>query len=101
MLSQEWYRENMPKFKASFEDKETFIPKDGDTLDDHRAIKMIKGIAKVPDTGRTKGRDGNQRHGDSGIAHALSNFAMRELKGVGETEYKSTVKRRFATKGCW
>lgn len=101
MLSQEWYRENMPKFKASIEDKETFIPKDGDTLDDHRAIKMVKGIAKVPDTGRTKGRDGNQRHGDSGIAHALSNFAMRELKGLGEIEYKSTIKRRFIGKGMF
>jgi len=101
MLSQEWYRENMPKFKSAFEDKETFIPKDGDTLDDHRAIKMVKGIAKVPDTGRTKGRDGNQRHGDSAIAHVMANFAMRELKGAGEVEYKSTIKRRFAKKGCW
>jgi len=100
-LSQEWYRDNMPKFKSTIEDKETFIPKDGDTLDDHRAIKMTKGIAKVPDTGRTKGRDGEQRHGDSAIAHVLSDHARRELKGNGEVEYKSTTKRRFATKGAW
>jgi phage FluMu gp28-like protein len=100
-LSQDWYMTNMPKFKASIEDKNTFIPKDGDTLDDHRTIKMIKGIAKVPDTGRTKGRDGGQRHGDSGIAHVLADFAVRELKGMGEVEYESTVKRRFATKGAW
>jgi phage FluMu gp28-like protein len=100
-LSQEWYRENMPRFKSAFEDKETFIPKDGDTLDDHRAVKMVKGIAKVPDTGRTKGRDGQQRHGDSAIAHALGNFAVKEFKGNGEVEYKTTIKRRFATKGAW
>ena len=100
-LSQEWYRENMPKFKAAIEDKDTFIPKDGDTLDDHRAIKMVKGIAKVPDTGRTRGRDGNMRHGDAGIAHALADFARRELQGAGDVEYKTTTKRRFATRGAW
>jgi len=100
-LSQEWYRENMPRFKSAFEDKETYIPKDGDTLDDHRTVKMIKGIAKVPDTGRTKGRDGQQRHGDSAIAHCLGMFATREFKGSGEVEYKTTIKRRFATKGAW
>ncbi|MCF6246909.1 MAG: hypothetical protein L3J69_06055 [Desulfobacula sp.] len=100
-LSQEWYRENMPRFKSAFEDKETFIPKDGDTLDDHRAIKMVKGIAKVPDTGRTKGRDGQQRHGDSGIAHAIAIFAVRELKGNGEVEYKSITERRFQKAGCF
>ncbi len=101
MLSQEWYRTNMPRFKSAFEDNETYIPKDGDTLDDHRAIKMIKGIAKVPDTGRTTGRDGNKRHGDSGIAHALSLYAARELAGVGEVEHKTVTKRRFAKKGTW
>ncbi|MBU1193974.1 MAG: hypothetical protein KKE62_01925 [Proteobacteria bacterium] len=100
-LTQGWYLENMPRFKSAFEDKETFIPKDGDIQDDHRAIKMIKGIAKVPDTGRTTGRDGGQRHGDAGIAHALAIYAVRELKGAGEVEYKSTVKRRFSKKGAW
>lgn len=100
-LSQEWYRENMPKFKAAIEDKETFIPKDGDTLDDHQAIKMVKGIAKVPDTGRTRGRDGNQRHGDSGIAHAMATFARRELKDIGGVEYESVIKSRFQSQGCW
>jgi len=101
MLSQSWYMENMPKFKAHIEDKDTFIPKHGDVLDDHRAIKMIKGIAKVPETGRSKGRDGQQRHGDAGIAHALADYAVRELQGAGDIEYKSTTKRRFAKKGAW
>lgn len=84
MLSQEWYRTNMPRFKAAIEDKETRIPKDGDTMDDHRTVKMIKGVAKVPDTGHTKGRDGKKRHGDSAIAHALALFASRELAVVSD-----------------
>ena len=100
-LTQEWYRENMPKFKAAIEDKETFMPKDGDTLDDHRAIKMVKGVAKVPETGRTRGRDGNMRHGDSGIAHALADYARRELQNSGEVEYESVSPRRFKRGGCW
>lgn len=93
-LSQEWYRENMPRFKSAFENKEIAIPKDGDTLDDHRAIKVIKGIAKVPDTGRTKGRDGQQRHGDSAVAHVLAVFATRELKG-GPIEFESISRKRI------
>ncbi len=91
MLSESWYRENMPRFKQAFEDNETSVPKDGDIMDDHRAIKMVKGIAKVPDTGRTKGRDGGQRHGDSAIAHALSIYATRELAGMNEFEMQTAL----------
>lgn len=94
MLSQEWYRTNMPRFKAAIEDKGTRIPKDADTMDDHRAVKMTKGVAKVPDTGHSKGRDGQKRHGDSAIAHALSLFASRELKDSGEVECEVTEERR-------
>ncbi|MBI9092291.1 MAG: hypothetical protein JEZ12_24010 [Desulfobacterium sp.] len=101
MLSQEWYRDNMPRFKAALEDNDTYLPKDGDTLDDHRAVKMEKGIAKVPESGRGKGRDGQQRHGDSAIAHALNIFAIRELKGNGEVEHKTISTRRFSKKGTW
>ncbi len=82
MLSNEWYRDNMPRYKASFEDRTILIPKDGDLLDDHRAIRMEKGIAKVPDNLRSKGRDGKQRHGDSAIAGALADFAVSELAGM-------------------
>lgn len=97
MLSQEWYRDNMPRFKAAIEDKETAMPKDGDTLDDHRAVKMEKGIAKVPETGRGKGRDGGQRHGDSAIAHALNIFAIRELKNTGKCEVSMAMPRTTNT----
>lgn len=92
MLTEGWYRENMPPLKQACEDNETFIPKDGDILDDHRAIKMIKGVAKVPDNGRTKGRDGGDRHGDSAIAHCLAKHASRQLAGVGEYAYHPVKK---------
>lgn len=92
MLSESWYRDNMPRFKQAFEDNETFTPKDGDILDDHRAIKMIKGVAKLPET-KNKGRDGNNRHGDSAISHCMALFASRELAGCDEYAYHPVKKQ--------
>ena len=77
MLTEPWYRENMPKYKAAFEDRSVTLPKDADIIEDHRAIKVIKGVAKLPDR-KTKGDDGRQRHGDSAIAGALAWFATRQ-----------------------
>ena len=64
MLTQEWYRDNMPRYKAAYEGKNIIIPKDADVLEDHRIIRMERGVAKPPDSVRTKGHDGGQRHGD-------------------------------------
>ena len=74
-LSDDWYRQNMPKYKAAFEDRSLLLPLDADIIDDHRAFKVIKGVAKLPTT-RTKGADRIQRHGDSGVAGALAWFAI-------------------------
>lgn len=101
MLTNEWYRDNMPRYKAAYEDKAITIPKDADILDDHRAVKMDKGVAKVPENMRGKGRDGLQRHGDSAIAGAMAKYASHELYGSGGVEYKSVGKRRLSQKGAW
>jgi phage FluMu gp28-like protein len=74
MLSTEWYRDNMPRYKAAFEDGTIELPKDSDVLADHRMLRMEKGIAKIPER-RMKGEDGRQRHGDSAIAGALAWYA--------------------------
>ena len=47
MLSEGWYRENMPRYKAAFEDGTIEIPKDADVLADHRAIVLENGVAKI------------------------------------------------------
>lgn len=78
MLSEAWYREQMPPLKAAFEDGTIRVPRDRDTLTDLRAIKMVRGVARVPDV-RTAGKDGGQRHGDAGIAIALMHYASRHL----------------------
>ncbi|MFA7465638.1 MAG: hypothetical protein WCY54_11345, partial [Syntrophales bacterium] len=91
MLSDSWYRENMPAYKAAFEDGNILLPKDADIIEDHRAFRMIKGIAKLPEV-RTKGQDKKLRHGDAGIAGALAWFAARQ-EGGGRIEYESVQKR--------
>ncbi len=73
MLSEKFYRENMPRYKAAFEDASIILPKDADIIADHRAFKIIKGVARLPE-GKTKGQDKKQRHGDAGIAGAMAWF---------------------------
>jgi phage FluMu gp28-like protein len=74
MLTEGWYRENMPKFKARIDDKELLIAKDSRVMEDLRSLKMIKGVAKVPESSRVK-KDGEQRNGDAAIAGAMVVFA--------------------------
>ncbi len=94
MLSTEWYRENMPQFKAAFEDKTLSIPKDADILADLREVKLDKGVAKVPDSSRTRGSDGRDRHGDSAIALALSTHAALRMEPTGVcTGFESLARR--------
>jgi phage FluMu gp28-like protein len=76
MPSEGWYREQMPSLKQAFEDDTIRVPRDKDTLADLRAIKMIKGVARVPDV-RSTGKDGGKRHGDAAIAIALMHYASR------------------------
>lgn len=80
-LSQEWYRDNMPRYKAAFEDRQITMPASQDVLDDHGLVRMEKGVAHVPQGARTRGRDGGQRHGDTAIAGSLAWFAATKIQG--------------------
>ncbi|WCA60272.1 hypothetical protein G6M16_007080 [Agrobacterium tumefaciens] len=87
-LSQAWYILNMPKMKAAFEDGTIEISKHDDVLADYRAVKMEKGVAKVPDNARTMGTDGFERHGEAAIAGALVIYTSEQDGGeigVGTT----------------
>ncbi len=94
MLSEKWYLENMPSCKAAFEDRRIIIPRDPDILDDLRAIRMERGVARVPERYRGKGRDGGRRHGDAAIACALAWFAARSVDS-GPIEYETVSGPRF------
>jgi len=77
MLSVEWYRENMPRYKAAFEDGSIEVPKDPEILADHRMLRMEKGMARIPDRRIAIG-EGGQRHGDSAVAGALAWYASAQ-----------------------
>ncbi len=70
MLSAQWYRENMPRYKAAFEDGMVELPRDAEILGDHRALEIEHGYAHVSER-----RDQKGRHGDAAIAAALAFYA--------------------------
>lgn len=74
MLSTDWYRENMPRYKAAFEDGMIELPLDSEILADHRALVMEDGVARVTER-RTATAEGKRRHGDAAIAGALAYYA--------------------------
>ena len=95
MLSEGWYREHMPPVKAALEDGNLDgLPRDGDVLADLRAVQVIKGVPRIPET-RTTGEDKGQRHGDAAVAVALAYFASREIN-KGPVTVKSRRRRTGA-----
>lgn len=92
MLTQEWYRDYMPRYKAAFEDGDITLAKDEGVLSDHRAVMVVNGVPKVPDTGHTKDKkDGGKRHGDAAIGGCLGWFAS--LNPASPIEYESDGQR--------
>ncbi|MBE2888958.1 terminase large subunit domain-containing protein [Geobacter anodireducens] len=87
MLSESWYRDEMPKWKAHFEDGTIEVPKNDEHIDDYRAVKMVRGVPKIPDKKTATGADsaaaGIVRHGDAAIASCMMVFASRQ----GGAEY--------------
>ena len=74
-FSETWYREQMPPFKAAFEDGMIEIPMDRDIHTDLRTVKLIRGVARIAD--RTRVDETRTRHGDAAIAAALAYFGSR------------------------
>ncbi len=113
MLSDAWYREEMPRLKSFFEDGALEVAADSAHLDDYRAIKMIKGVAKLPDV-RTTDKTGKKRHGDAAIGCAMAVAATRQ-DGITEYAYHGIKKTDYADlprdvrtthgigrrQGCW
>ena len=66
-----------PPIKASLEDGDIEnMPADQDVIEDHRAFVMVNGVARIPAMGKTN-TNNKDRHGDSGIAHLLADYAAK------------------------
>ncbi len=74
MITQQWYLDAFPKYKAALEDGTLLLPRDADILADHRAAEMVRGIPCIPEK-RATGQDKGKRHGDSLIAGAMAYWA--------------------------
>lgn len=93
MLTESWYREHMPPVKAALEDGTLIdLPRDADVLADLRAVQIVKGVPRVPDT-RSVGQDKGLRHGDAAVAVALAYFASREIN-KGPVKVRSRHRRK-------
>ena len=73
-----------PPIKASLEDGDIEnMPADQDVIEDHRAFVMVNGVARIPAMGKTN-TNNKDRHGDSGIAHLLADYASKNPTGAIE-----------------
>lgn len=90
MATESWYRDNMPPYKAAFEDETITVPKHDELLQGHRAIKLVRGVPRMPE-GKTSG----DSHGDGAMACIYSHAATR-LEYI-EVDYQSTNKQRASS----
>jgi phage FluMu gp28-like protein len=91
-ITAEWYRLNMGRVKAAFEDASITLAKSDDHMSDLRLVKVIRGIPMIPDerTGTAKAK----RHGDFAVGLALA-FMAAKMRYV-EYGYKSVPQRSEA-----
>lgn len=91
-LNDGFYLLNMPKFKSALEDGTLRdLPRDAQTRDDLRAIKLVQGVPKLPkgDTNQSaaakaaaaESGEKLKRHGDAAVALFLANYATRREAG--------------------
>lgn len=97
MISESWYRETMPILKAGIEDKTLILPKDAGILSDFRSLRVVKGVARVPEQ-RTKDKTGG-RHGDSAVACAMMLDARKELGSAEPWDYVGIPMNGFDLNG--
>jgi len=113
MLNLEWYRENMPRYKAALEDGRIELPRDAEILRDHRGLVVEQGVARVGS--RVRDGRGGTRHGDAAIAAALAYYASssdapayayQAVRSGVAPERAAGIEdegraRRFAARGAW
>lgn len=90
--TQPWYLENLPPYKAAFEDELIELPMDADVLADHRVPRVIKGVAQIPELRQVDAQK-KKRHGDTFIAGALAWHASRVLFGTTDYDYEGAPPR--------
>jgi phage FluMu gp28-like protein len=100
-LSDMFYLEQMPRFKAALEDATLdALPRDDQHRDDLRALKKINGVPKLGKA-KTQTADGKkvQRHGDFAISLFLGHYAMTREGEPGRCDGYVAIPRRAGGNG--
>ncbi len=93
-LSDAFYIEHMPRFKAALQDGTLDdLPRDSQVRDDLRALRLIDGVPKLP-RAKTQVADGPrlQRHGDAAISLFLAHYSIK--RDVAPIEYTPMPDKR-------
>ncbi len=97
MVSQGFYREYFPKYKARLEDGEIKLPASADIVDDHRTVIICKGLPVIAERTHQRGDRTKKRHGDSVVAILMALHAW-ENDGGSYQEYQY---HRIETSNPW
>lgn len=86
MMSGKWYDTWFPRYHQAYQDGEIVTFGDEDWIADHRNVVLVAGTPRVSDA-RTRGSDGEYRHGDAAVAGVLMWAAARQeaQPAAGET----------------
>lgn len=72
MPTEGWYRDNMPPYKAALEDGTITLPQHDPLLQNHRAIRLVRGVPRMPE-----GKTADGGHGDDAMACVYAYAATR------------------------
>jgi phage FluMu gp28-like protein len=85
-LTNDIYLEIVPRYRAALEDGMFHMPKDADVLNDHRMVRFVNGVHKIPETRYKEvaegAKKGATRHGDSFVALVLGLHAAVKHPGT-------------------
>lgn len=99
-LSDAFYLEQMPRFKAALEDATLDgLPRDDQCRDDLRALKKINGVPKLGPARTRAGEKAAQRHGDFAIALCLGHRALTREVAPGRCDGYMAMPRNSAGEG--
>lgn len=88
MLTEPYYAENFPRYKAALQDRAIELPRSSEVIADHRAIRLVNKVPRVFPTRGSRGR----RHADAAVALMLAYAST--LRAIAEPEFSAARPRR-------
>ena len=77
-MSNDFYLDAFPKYKAALENGKLSLPWDEEIIKDHLLIQLVNGVPKAPAVQRTQDKEKKPRHGDAAISLMLAWSQIKE-----------------------